>query len=122
MSSDTANFSSLVYADPLRAISNYASQSPHGLSRALSFLSSVVKSGINIPIGTFRLFLKLIEKNEEDLLQNADMLMRAVLLTVWLRSSGRQDLQTLISSLHARLADKIVRSLDSGQHDDATVS
>ncbi|KAF4615386.1 hypothetical protein D9613_003079 [Agrocybe pediades] len=113
---ESTNLSSALYADPLRAISNFASQSQHGLSRTLSFLSNVVKSGINIPIATFRHFLRLIVKSDVDSLQNADMFVRALLLAVWLRSSGREDLQSLISSFHAHFSNKIVKSLASGEH------
>lgn len=101
--------------DPLGAIYNFANQSPESLSKSLSFLSSVVKSGISIPTTFFRQVLDLITLNADNNLENANLFVKAIALSLWLRSFGRQDLQGLISSLHAQLASKITESLTSGK-------
>ncbi|KDR81629.1 hypothetical protein GALMADRAFT_239698 [Galerina marginata CBS 339.88] len=106
-----------LYVDPLRAVSNLAAQSREGLSRSLSYLSGVVKSGVDIPTTSFKQFLTLItsKSNKDSLLENANMFTRATFLSLWLRSSGRQNLQALISILHSHLAPKILESLITGK-------
>uniref|UniRef100_A0A8H8CNC3 Phorbol-ester/DAG-type domain-containing protein n=1 Tax=Psilocybe cubensis TaxID=181762 RepID=A0A8H8CNC3_PSICU len=118
----TSDPSLALYVDPLRTISNLARESPSGLSKSLTYLSSVIKCGISIPITSFKLFLKLTISDKDNCLQNANLLSKAILLTLWLRSSGRQDLRGVISSLQSHLAPKILESLRSGVNSNISVS
>lgn len=107
----TSDPSLALYIDPLRTISNLARESSSGLSKSLAYLQSVIKSGISVPTTSFRQFLKLTISDKVNRFENANMLSKAILLSLWLRSSGRQDLQSVISSLQSHLAPKILESL-----------
>ncbi|KAF8964709.1 hypothetical protein BDZ97DRAFT_1815206 [Flammula alnicola] len=110
------------FVDPLRAISNLASQSEVGLSRSLSYLSMVIKSGVHIPFSTFKHFLTLTIADKRNSLDNANMLVRAIVLSLWLRSMGRQDLQGLVASIHSHLSSHISQSLVSGENPSVCLS
>ncbi|PPQ66076.1 hypothetical protein CVT26_010818 [Gymnopilus dilepis] len=116
------SFEKMSYINPLEACLNYAKQSSEALRKCLSFLSNVVKSGIYIPTASFRQLLGLIKTTLDDDLTNADKFARAVALSLWLRSFGRQDLQNLISSLHAHLSSRIHESLNSGKGASTAIS
>lgn len=104
--------------DPLRAISNFANQSDTGLSLSISYLPMLIKSGVNIPIQTFKHFLPLLMANKGGSLENANTFMRALALSLWLKSSRGQDLQDLIATLHSHLSSQISWCLVSGQNPD----
>ncbi|KAF9482782.1 hypothetical protein BDN70DRAFT_800871 [Pholiota conissans] len=104
------------FVDPLRSISNFANQSEAGLPRTLSYLPMIIRSGVNIPVSTFKHFLALITANKRNSLDNANMLVRAILLSLWLKSTGRQDLQDLLALLHSALSSQISQCLVSGKN------
>jgi hypothetical protein len=104
------------FINPLRAISNLASQSEIGLPRTLSYLPMIIKSGVYVPVSTFKHFLALIAANKRNSLDNANVLLRAVLLSLWLKSTGRQDFQDLVASLHSVLSSQVSQSLVSGDN------
>ncbi|KAF8910955.1 hypothetical protein CPB84DRAFT_1842225 [Gymnopilus junonius] len=110
------------HVDPLGAIYNFANQSPAALSKSLSFLANVVKSGIFIPTTIFRQFSGLVMSGTDSILENANLIVKAIALSLWLRSFGRQDLQGVISTLHVQLAPKIVESLLSGEGASTSIS
>ena len=104
--------------DPLRAISNFANQSDAGLSRSIAYLPMLIKSGINIPIQTFKHLLPLLMAHKGGLLENANIFIRALALSLWIKSSRGQDLQDLVASVHSQLSSQISSSLKSGQNRD----
>ncbi len=104
--------------DPLRAISNFANQSDAGLSRSIAYLPMLIKSGINIPIQTFKHLLPLLMAQKGGLLENANIFIRALALSLWIKSSRGQDLQDLVASVHSHLSSQISSSLKSGQNRD----
>ena len=97
--------------DPLHAILSLATQSEDDLSRSLLYLSMLAKSGVNIPTSSFVQFSNLIDFNGPNSLNNANTLLKAILLSLWQTAIGRQELQTLIAMLHSRLANQVLECL-----------
>lgn len=101
----------ILNADPLRIVISFASKSSFGLSQSLSFLTSMVKSGITIPTVSLKQIWGLIQSEKDDRFKNTDLFLRAIVLSLWNKSMGRQDLQSLIASIHSDMASKILESL-----------
>ena len=101
--------------DPLPAILSLATQSEYDLSRSLFYLSILGKSGVNIPTAIFVQFSKLIDFNGPKSLEYTNTLLKAILLSLWQTSFGRQELQSLIAMLHSRLANHVLECLLSGK-------
>lgn len=110
--SDKPRFSLI---DPLHAILSLASQSEDGLSRSLLYLSMLAKSSANIPTSFFVQFSKLIDFNGSNALDHANTLLKLILLCLWQTPIGRQELQSLIATLHSQLENRILECLTSGK-------
>lgn len=115
LSSSTSDKPRVPLIDPLHAILSLATQSEDGLSRSLLYLSMLAKSGVNIPTSFFVQFSNLVDFNGPNSLNNANTLLKAILLSLWQTSIGRQELQSLISTLHSRLANQVLECLLSGE-------
>ena len=115
LSSSTSDKPRVPLIDPLQAILSLATQSSDGLSRSLLCLSMLAKSGINIPTAFFVQISNLIDFNGPNSLNNANILLNAILLSLWQTAIGRQDLQSLIAMLHSRLANQVLECLLSGE-------
>jgi hypothetical protein len=111
LSSSTSDKPRVPLIDPLHAIWSLATQSEDGLSRSLLYLSMLAKSGVNIPTSFFVQFSNLIDFNGPNALKNADILLKAILLSLWQTAIGRQGLQNLIAMLHSRLANQVLECL-----------
>ncbi|KAF8163325.1 hypothetical protein B0H34DRAFT_805778 [Crassisporium funariophilum] len=112
----------LLLVDPLRAIMNFASQSAENLSLGLSYLTMFIRSGVDIPTSSFTHFSNLIDANSSSCLNDADLLLKAIVLCLWLRSLGRQGLQSIIASLHSRLSSQISKCLVTGREASVALS
>ena len=115
LSSSTSDKPRVPLIDPLRAILSLATQSEDGLSQSLLYLSLLAKSGVNIPTSFFVQFSNLIDFNGPNSLNNANTLVKAILLSLWQTASGRQELQSLIAMLHSRVANQVLECLSSGE-------
>lgn len=115
LSSSTSDKPRVPLIDPLRAILSLATQSEDGLSQSLLYLSLLAKSGVNIPTSFFVQFSNLIDFNGPNSLNNANTLVKAILLSLWQTASGRQELQSLIAMLHFRVANQVLECLSSGE-------
>lgn len=117
---DSTTDQTILNIDPLRSVISFASKSSLGLTQSLSFLASMVKSGITIPTVSLKQFWGLIQSEKDDRFKNTDLFLRAIVLSLWNKSMGRQDLQALIASVHSHMASKILESLLS--RSDASIS
>ena len=115
LSSSTSDKPRVHLIDPLRAILGLAAQSEHDLSRSLLYLSMLAKSGVNIPTSFFMQFSNLVDFNGPNSLNNANTLLKAILLSLWQTATGRQELQSLIAMLHSQLATRVLECLLSGE-------
>ena len=111
LSSSTSDKPRVPLIDPLHAISSLATQSEDGLSRSLLYLSMLAKSGVNIPTSFFVQFSNLLDFNGPNSLKNANTLLKAILLSLWQTEIGRLELQSLIATLHSRLANQVLEYL-----------
>lgn len=113
LTSPTVNQPGSSSVDPLRVIVNFAHQTPRGLSISLRWLLLFSRSGIDIPTAIFMQFCSLVTAQEQ--LINVQVLVQAVLSSVWLRSLGRQDIQQILAALHAQFSRNILESLKSAK-------
>lgn len=111
--SSTVNQSGSSSVDPLRVIVNFAHQTPRTLFISLRWLLLFSRSGIDIPTAIFMQFCSLVTAQEQ--LINVQVLVQAILSSVWLRSLGRQDLQQILAALHAQFSHNILESLKSAK-------
>lgn len=84
-----------------------------GLSRGLQWLYHFARSNVEIPLTTFKKFSALVTEFDSSLTDSL-LLAKSVLSSTWLKSMGRQQLQSLFSELHGRLAPRIVEYLRGG--------
>jgi hypothetical protein len=98
--------------DPSRVILNVASESKEGLSRSLPWLNVFSCSGIDIPVSTFMQFSSLASQFEASLADSL-LLVGAAVSSIWLKSIGSQQLQTVFASLHSRLAPQVLFCLQT---------
>ena len=82
----------------------------HSFQQALQWLAMMSNSGVDIPVAVFQQFAALSGRFNLNVVETLP-LVAAVFCSIWLRSLGRQDLHTVISALHLRLADNIAEGL-----------
>lgn len=70
----------------------------------------IARSGIDISYDVFDKFLKLILGSEPSLSQ-CHRFIQALMLAVWVKSLGRQNIQTLVGRLHTVIGTQIISSL-----------
>lgn len=98
--------------DPWRIVVAFASRNLHGLLQGLKWLCLFAKSGVEIPLSIYMKFSSLA--NEFSIsVPDSLLLVEAALISSWLKSLGRQQLQTLFSDLHSRLGPDIIGRLRS---------
>lgn len=92
-----------------------ASTSKESWIRSLQWLCVFARSGVDIPVPIYITFSSLANKFDASLLE-CGLLVEAVLSSTWLKSMGRQELQTIFSTLHARLASQVLDHLKAKIH------
>ncbi|PPR08077.1 hypothetical protein CVT24_010538 [Panaeolus cyanescens] len=102
------------FIDPLQAIINLANQADDGLTRSLRCLLMCIRSGAVVPTQIFLQFLSLISTSSPHCLQDASILTECVMLSLWIRTLGRQELQTVISQIHEKISSRITACLVTG--------
>jgi len=105
----------MAVVDSWRLVMRVASTDKDGWSRSLRWLCVFARSGVDIPVPTYLAFASLANKFEASL-PECDLLVEAALSSTWLKSMGRQELQTMFSALHSRLTPQILDSLRSKIH------
>lgn len=101
--------------DSWRLVMQVASTDKDNWSRSLQWLCLFARSGVDIPIRTYLAFSSLATKFEASLLE-CILLVEAALSSAWLKSMGRQELQSMFSVLHSRLAPQVLECLRSRMH------
>ena len=96
--------------DPWGAVLTLASTDRQGLGRCLQWLSIFALSAVDIPEGVFKRFKTLTDRFEFSVAEIYP-LVHAALLCIWMKSLGRQELYSTISSLHLRLSSDVSKSL-----------
>ena len=109
------DLSSLANVNPLQAMLNIATTSKSGYQRGLRWISLFALSGVDIPITIWIQFATLASKFRVDL-RDCSLLVNAALYSSWLRPTGRLELQTMISMLHAHLSAEIINGLQASEN------
>lgn len=107
--------------DSWRLIMRVASADKEGWSRSLTWLCVFARSGVEIPVTTYKMFASLATEFSATLFECA-LLVEAAFISTWIKSMGRQELQIIFSALHSHLASQILESISSNVDvDDACV-
>ena len=99
-----------VTIDPWRVVTDIAKASRDGLSRSLQWLCVFSRSGVDIPVSTYMQFSSLVTKSDIPL-ANSLLLVNAAMMSSWLKSMGRHQLQMMFSAIHAQLAPHVLDCL-----------
>jgi hypothetical protein len=97
--------------DPWRVVMGVA-KNQEGVLNALSWLCLFARSGVDIPISIFMGFSSLVQSFNISL-TDALVFVEAAMSSIWLKSMGRQQLQSLFSSLHSHLAPEVLHRLQT---------
>jgi hypothetical protein len=89
-----------------------ASADGHGLQQALRWLCILSRSGVEVPMTTFMEFSSLTQRANSSW-EDSCLLVEALFCATWLRSLGRQELQSIISSLQSRVSTEVLDALRS---------
>lgn len=114
MTSNDASITGLASTDPWRIILHAAKADEEGLQRGLRWLCILARSGVEIPVATFREFSSLTQRFNSSW-QQSSLLVEALFCATWLRSLGRQELQAIVSSLHHRVSVQVLSSMGTAQ-------
>ncbi|EGO21469.1 hypothetical protein SERLADRAFT_372111 [Serpula lacrymans var. lacrymans S7.9] len=116
----SADTSSLYSIDPWRIVHKTALESREGFSRSLNWLRLFARSGVDITVPTFVEFASRARVHASSL-ADCSILVDAAFLSTWLRSMGRQELQSIFSPLHSYLSPPIMQQMKSGNAELAQV-
>lgn len=105
-----ADASNITAINPWDVVLRKASTDKEGLGRCLQWLSVFALSAVDIPEAIFKQFETLTGRFEFSVAETYP-LVHATFLCVWMKSLGRQELCTTISSVHLRLSSDVSRSL-----------
>jgi len=108
----------LAIIDPWKIMFQVASESKEGLKAGLRWLCMFARSGIEIPVPRFEQMLGLI-KRSGSLWEDFTLLIDALFCATWLRSLGRQELQTTISNIHTSVCPQVLEDLKANKLHDA---
>ena len=101
--------SALTGIDPWNTFTRLATNE-ESLLRGLQWLCMFARSGVDIPVTVFRRFTSFANRFKLSVADSTH-LARAVLYSVWLKSRGRQDLLSIIVTLHQRSSSEILAAL-----------
>lgn len=91
------------FLDPWRVVIDAASSDEESLNKAIKWLCLFSSSGVDIPIATF-LRISALARDLGLTFEDHSVLAEAALLSTWMKSLGKQDLQAMVSELHTRHA------------------
>ncbi|KAH9946036.1 uncharacterized protein BXZ73DRAFT_86240 [Epithele typhae] len=103
---------SMLTTNPLKIIVDIANKSYEGYDMTLHWLCLFVRSGVEISGQTFMQLVNLGNKFGVSL-EVCTLLIKAALWSTWLKSMGRQDLQTVIAAIHTGIGPQLVQYLQA---------
>jgi hypothetical protein len=104
-------------ADPWRVIVDAASEDTAGLERCLQWVLVLARSGVEIPNSTL-MQLSAFARDFDAPFITHSILAEVLLYSVWVKSFGRSELLSLISSLYARHSSWLQHSMANKDHYD----
>ncbi|TBU65728.1 hypothetical protein BD310DRAFT_803111 [Dichomitus squalens] len=111
---------SLMTINPLKVIVDIATKSNEGYDNTLHWLCLFVRSGIEVSVPTFMELVGLGNRFGISL-EVCSLLIKAALWSCWLKSMGRQDLQTVVANIHAGIGAQLVMYLQAHHRTDEVV-
>lgn len=103
---------SVLTINPLKVIIEIAQKSYEGFDMTLHWLCLFVRSGVEISVQTFMQLVGLGNKFGVSL-EVCSLLIKAALWSCWLKSTGRQDLQTVVAAIHTGIGPQLVSYLQA---------
>lgn len=97
--------------DPWKVITDGAAEGPLGMQRTLRWLELLARSGVSIPISTYKQMAAYLRDSNASF-EMHQCLIKCFTATCWLKSHGAQDLLGLIATMNERLAGWILSNYD----------
>lgn len=107
----------LTAIDPWEILFRVASGSKEGLRASLRWSCIFARSGVEVPISRFEEMLGLVQQFDSSL-EDSKLLIDALFCATWLRSLGRQELQTIVSKIHVSVYLQILHDIKTNKLDD----
>ncbi|KZT67735.1 hypothetical protein DAEQUDRAFT_712938 [Daedalea quercina L-15889] len=104
------DMSDLAASTALRVLVDTATASYEGYQETIHCLCLCVRSGVDISVQTFLQLASLAVEFSADF-RMCSLLINAVMWSTWLRSVGRQELQSLVIRIHTHLAEPVLSAL-----------
>ena len=108
----------LAAIDPWKILFQVASGSKEGLRAGLRWFCIFARSGVEIPVSRYEQMLELIQQSGSSR-EDFTLLIDALFCATWLRSLGRQELQTTVSSIHVSVYPRVLEDFKTKKLDDA---
>ena len=105
-----ADTSDLAASSALRVLVETAMGSQERFQETTHWLCLCVRSGVDISVQTFMQLASLALRFDTGL-ADCSLLIKAVMWSTWLRSVGRQELQSLVTEIHGHLAQQVISAL-----------
>ena len=100
----------LAAIDPWKILFQVASESREGLITGLRWFCIFARSGVEVPVSKFEQIFELVQQFDLSW-KDSKLLIDALFYATWLRSLGRQELQTTISNIHVSAYPQVSEGL-----------
>lgn len=104
--------------DPWKILLRVASEGKEGLKTGLRWFCTFARSGIEIPVARFEQMFGLVRRFDSAW-EDSKLLIDALFCATWLRSLGRQELQTTVSNIHRSVYPQVLEDLKVEKVNDA---
>ena len=108
----------LTAIDPWNILFQVASESREGLQTGLRWLCIFARSGVEIPVSRFEQMFGLVQRSDLSW-RDLTLLIDALFCATWLRSLGRQELQTTVSNIHVSVYSRVLKDFKTKRLNDA---
>jgi len=108
----------LATIEPWKILFQVASDSKEGVKAGLRWFCVFARSGVEIPVSRYEQMLGLIQQSDSSW-EDFTLLIDALFCATWLRSLGRQELQTIVSNIHVSVCSRVVEDFKTNKLDDA---
>ena len=108
----------LAAIDPWKILFDVASDSKEGLKSGLRWFCIFARSGVEIPVSRFEQMLGLVQQSNSSW-EDFTLLVDALFCSTWLRSLGKQELQTTVSNIHVSVYSRVLEDIKTEKLSDA---
>ena len=108
----------LATIEPWKILFQVASDSKEGYKAGLRWFCIFARSGVEIPVSRYEQMLGLIQQSDSSW-EDFTLLIDALFCATWLRSLGRQELQTTVSNIHVSVYPRVLENFKTKKLDDA---